>query len=213
MINTDIPAMVGNKKNGQLSLTTKARRKKRKRQADPCALSRVGPAIWNAMTGRYVTDKSYYRIRADHGIDLAELERNNWITSFNGTMTDEEFLNQQHVKDFQNPPVESVTPLVTGFDESSTDDNTIMTIGKRNQKAVQELKQEGGPLIDVVVNQARDIDNLNRVIRDLRKEMERDNAHLSNLHVHIEACGVALRAANNEYHALARIPLEEDLPF
>ena len=54
---TDIPAMSGLKKNGHIKVTKKKSRKK-----DPMALSNCGAAIWNPLSQKHVTDKSYYRI-------------------------------------------------------------------------------------------------------------------------------------------------------
>ena len=87
--------------NGQLTLATgKKKITRRKRKADPCALTNQEKSIWNPLTGRYIGHQHYYRLKSKFKIDLSQLDRNNWITTFHGRMEDDDFLNQPHVQDY-----------------------------------------------------------------------------------------------------------------
>ena len=87
----DIPAMSGFKKNGQMTV-------RRNRPKDPMALTNCGAAIFNPLTQKHVTDKSYYRIKKDNGIDLSLLRVNNKISGWNGTLSEAEFMKLPEVE-------------------------------------------------------------------------------------------------------------------
>jgi len=60
--------------------------------ADPNALSNAGTSIYNPLTGRFIGDKHYYKVKNENGIDLALLERNSHITSFKGNLSEDAFI-------------------------------------------------------------------------------------------------------------------------
>tara|TARA_Y100001938_G_scaffold26242_1_gene35209 strand:+ start:2763 stop:3383 length:621 start_codon:yes stop_codon:yes gene_type:complete len=73
---------------------------KKSEKDDPNSIKNIGKAIYNPFTGRYIASEQYANILRDTGCDLADLERNNHITGFNGTMSEEDFLSQPHVRKY-----------------------------------------------------------------------------------------------------------------
>jgi len=116
--------------NGELTL------KKKESKDSKSSINNIGTGIWNPLTQKYVGKGHYGKLKRD-GIELCQLERNSWINGFNGTLTEEEFLNQPHIKmlcESKN------TPLVVPVAEVEHNlESTIITQAKQMDEMTRAL--------------------------------------------------------------------------
>ena len=112
------------------------------------SIRNIGTGIWNPLTGKLIGRGHYSKMKRE-GIDLCQLERNNWIDEFHGTLTDEEFLNQPHIQmltqDKRTPLVEPITELEQKIKNTLFDQNlesTIVTQASQMDELTKELNAE-----------------------------------------------------------------------
>ena len=131
----------------------------------------MGSEIHNPITNRMVSISHFRKLKKD-GIDLSQLKRNCWIDGFDVKMSDEEFLNQDHIRAHMGRTAPTILPA-TSADVSNIDHHsTIITqahqmddLTKKLNTAnteIEQLRHELGKIRESAKQASRLVDSVVR---------------------------------------------------
>jgi hypothetical protein len=145
----------------------------------------IGADIYNPITNRMISESHFKKLKKD-GIDLSQLKRNCWIEGFDGTMSDEEFLNQDHIRAHMGKTAPTILPA-TSSDVSTIDHHST------------------------IITQAHQMDDLTKKLNTANTEIEQLRHELGKIR---ESAKQASRLVDSVVrHCDNILGLDDDIPF